>query len=404
VWRWIPFGIFALLAAEIGLITWFAATHNPVDLNIYLWGGQAVGHGARLYLTRVTGDWFTYPPFAAITFIPLTALPVVAVRLGWALGSVLALAWASVSTLELAGYRPSRTAVAGTVAVTLLLEPMYHTLVDGQVNLFLLAFVLADVRRVARGRPAGIGVGLAGAIKLTPAIFVILFLLTRRASGLRGLRSAAIAAVTFLGCGLLGYAVAPAASRLYWQHLWYDTSRVGSPYISNQSPYGAAIRIAGWVAHGVPYVRPWYYLIPVTIAAAGLPAAAALARRGAWLSAAALTGATGLLVSPISWTHHWVWILPALVVLVRGGHRISAASGYLLFAVAPMWFTPWHGGPREYGFHWLVTAVANCYLLAGLAFVTHQVIRACRAPERALLPVADSTFSLYVQDDRDATR
>jgi len=370
--RWISAAVSGLLAAEVTLIAWFAATHNPIDLNIYLWGGNAIGHGSRLYLTGVTGDWFTYPPFAAVIFAALTALPVVAVRIGWELGSVLALAWAAVSTLDLAGYRLSRTAVTGTVAVTLLLEPMYHTLADGQVNLFLLAFVLGDVRRVARGRPAGVGVGIAAAIKLTPAIFIVLLLLTRRA------RSAGVAAGTFLGCGLLGFAVAPGASRLYWEHLFYDTRRVGAPYISNQSPYGAAIRIANWVANGTPYIRPWYYLIPVTIAAAGLPAAAALARRGDWLGAASVTGVTGLLVSPISWTHHWVWILPALVVLVRAGHRGSAAFGYLLFAVAPMWFTPWHGGPREYGFHWLVTIVANCYLLAGLVFLTHQVIRAWR--------------------------
>ena len=66
-----------------------------------------------------------------------------------------------------------------------------------------------------------------------------------------------------------------------------------------------------------------------------------------------------------------MWVLPALVLLVRSGHRIAAAAGYLLFAVAPFWFTPHAAGPREYGFHWLLTLVANCFLIAGLAFLAY---------------------------------
>ena len=81
-------------------------------------------------------------------------------------------------------------------------------------------------------------------------------------------------------------------------------------------------------------------------------------------------------MSPISWAHHWVWILPALVVLVRDGHRVVAGLGYLLFAVAPFWYTPHSGGPREYGFHWLVTLVANCYLIAGMTFLAYLTWRA----------------------------
>ena len=185
-------------------------------------------------------------------------------------------------------------------------------------------------------------------------------------------KSAVIAAATFLGCGLIGLIVAPGASKQYWEHLFYDTSRVGAPYISNQSPYAAAIRISGGAAH----VGAWYVVIPLALAAVGLAAATILARHGDWLGAAAATGSTGLLVSPISWAHHWVWILPALVVLVRAGHRVVAGLGYLLFAVAPFWYTPHSGGPREYGFHWLVTLMANCYLVAGLAFLAYMAWRA----------------------------
>ena len=62
------------------------------------------------------------------------------------------------------------------------------------------------------------------------------------------------------------------------------------------------------------------------------------------------------------------------MLLIRGGHRIAAAAGYLLFAVAPFWFTPHAAGPREYGFHWLTTLVANCFLIAGLAFLGYMAL------------------------------
>jgi hypothetical protein len=215
-------------------------------------------------------------------------------------------------------------------------------------------------------------VGIAAAIKLTPAIFIVFFLLARRT------RAAFVAAGTFAGCGLVGFLVAPHASTLYWEHLSHDTSRVGAPYISNQSPYAAAIRIAGGQAH----IGWWWVMVSVAFGVIGLAVAAILARRGDWLGATAVTGATGLLVSPISWAHHWVWILPALVLLIRDGHRIAAAAGYLLFAVAPFWFTPHAAGPREYGFHWLTTLVANCFLIAGLAFLGYLALAQLRGPRR----------------------
>jgi alpha-1,2-mannosyltransferase len=245
---------------------------------------------------------------------------------------------------------------------------MYQTLFLGQINLILLALILTDVWRVSQGRDAGLGVGIAAAIKLTPAIFIVFFLLAGRT------KAAFLAAGTFIVCGLIGFLVAPHASTLYWEHLSHDTKRVGAPYISNQSPYGTAIRIA----EGQGHIGAWWIIIPLAFAAIGLAVAAILARRQDWLGATAVTGTTGLLVSPISWAHHWVWILPALVLLVRSGHRIAAGAGYLLFALAPFWFTPHSGGPREYGFHWLLTLVANCFLIAGLAFGAYMVWYAYR--------------------------
>src|SRR5215472_2689425 len=365
---------YACVIAEVGLVIGFAIAFRPFDLSIYLWGGHSVTDGLRLYLVPAHANWFTYPPFAAAVFTPLAALPAVVVDVAWELASVAAFAWSCVLALRLTGYRPSRPVLAAVVGAGFLLEPVYHTLYLGQVNLFLLALVMTDIWRAARGRTAGIGVGLAAAIKLTPAIFIVLFLLTRRT------KDAVIAGGTFASCALVGFLVDPSASRLYWTLLFHDTARVNATYISNQSPYAALVRIMGGVSH----VGSWYLAIPLILGALGLAVAATLARRQDWLGAAAVTGTTSLLVCPISWTHHWVWIMPALFVLLRGGtaSRVAAACGYLLFALAPMWWTPWTFTTVQYGFHGLVTLAANCFLIAGAGFLVYMAVRAWRPESR----------------------
>lgn len=362
---------YGLLAFGIALVVGFAILYRPFDFDVYRWGGRMVTEGMRLYLDQaenISGLWFTYPPFAAILFIPIADIPVILARLAWELASVLGLGYATSVTLKLAGYRASWPVTAGAVAITMTLEPDYHTLFLGQVNLILLALILADIWRVARGRPAGIGIGITAAIKLTPLIFIPLLLLTRRT------RDGLTATAAFITCSLIGYLVAPSDSGLYWHHELFDTGRVGSTYISNQSIYAAMQRLAG----GPGSVGLWYYLIPVAaVMVIGLTAGAVLGRHGDWLGAATVAGATGLLISPVSWTHHWVWIAPALVILLRGGKRskVAAGFGYLLFVIAPMWFTPLNGH-AAYGFHGAETIVANCYPIAGLAFLGYMCWRA----------------------------
>jgi Glycosyltransferase family 87 len=388
--QWVTSVVYGVLGLELAAIVVFAATYNALDFRIYMWGGHAMLGDGQLYLTQAYGHWFTYSPFAALVYAPAAALPLAVARVCWDLLSVAALAWSGLEVLRLAGYRPTRTMVAGLTAAAIILEPVWQTLFLGQINLILLALILTDMRRLAQGRVAdsntvGIGIGIAAAIKLTPAIFIVFLLLARRA------RAALVAAAAFVACGLTGCFVAPDASRLYWRHLFFDTHRVGAPYISNQSPYGAAIRIASGQGH----IGGWWIAVPLVLAAIGLTTAVILARRYDWLAATAVTGTTGLLVSPISWAHHWVWVIPALVLLLRSGHRIAAGAAYLLFAVAPFWFTPHAGGSREDGFHGLLTLAANCYLVAGLAFVGYLTWQARRMtwPEPELPAPHDANMS-----------
>ena len=83
--RWAAPAICGALAVEVGVIVWYAATHSPLDLRVYMGGGHAVPGDTRLYLVQVTGHWFTYPPFAAVLFAPITAIPVAIARVTWEL-------------------------------------------------------------------------------------------------------------------------------------------------------------------------------------------------------------------------------------------------------------------------------------------------------------------------------
>ena len=258
--------MYGVLAVELAVVIVFAATYNALDFRIYMWGGHAVLDDSRLYLALAYGHWFTYSPFAAIVFVPVAALPLAVARVGWDLVSVAALAYSCTRILQMAGYRPTRLMVAGFVAAAMALDPVWQTLFLGQINLILLALILTDIWLVSRGSSrlaVGAGVGIAAAIKLTPAIFIVFFLLARRT------RAALVAAGTFAGCGLIGFLVAPDSSRLYWQHLFFDTRRVGAPYISNQSPYAAAIRIA----NGQGHIGWWWIAVPLVFAVIGLATA-----------------------------------------------------------------------------------------------------------------------------------
>jgi hypothetical protein len=369
--RWVARSVYGVLLAEVGVLVWFALSFKAIDFVVYMWGGHAVSHGTQLYLGSSGVNYFTYPPLAAALFAPVALLPSALAQVLWELVSVAALAVAACAILKLARWRPTRTEIAAVTAASMLLEPVYHTLFNGQINLILLAIVAVDVWSVSEGRRGGgVGVGIAAALKLTPGIFIVLFLLTRRT------KAAVTAAVTFLACGLIGYLVAPGASRLYWTRVFYDTKRVYPAYIGNQSIYGAAIRIFDGPGH----VGLWYLPLTIVAAVVGLGSAAVFARCHEWLGAMAVTGVTGLLVSPVSWTHHWVYVVPALVTLARDGKRarIAAAGAFFLFALAPLWWTPHSLLRPTYGFHGLVTVVANCYLAAGVVFLAYMGWRACQ--------------------------
>jgi len=229
-----------------------------IDLEVYRTGATAVLHGGDLYgpLPRLGNGHqlpFTYPPFAALTFIPLAVLGYNTAN--WLLTAVTILSVAAslrcyaASTPGQAGARMRRL-LPGALPAALLLEPVRSTLTYGQINVLLMALVTVDCLTAAPRWPRGIGVGIAAAAKLTPAVFVLFFLLRR------DLRSTARAGLSFAACTGTAFALAPRDSLRYWTQIAYQPARIGGiSFAANQSILATLARLG----LGNP-ARTWLWL------------------------------------------------------------------------------------------------------------------------------------------------
>nr|QIY94091.1 DUF2029 domain-containing protein [Streptomyces sp. S1D4-11] len=303
------------------------------DLRVYYGTVDAwVHHGGRIYDYWVPGTTygFTYPPFAALTMLPMA---LIGLRTAIAVSVVLNLAALAVVVWILVGPALRRYGWYGcalAACLLALLEPVRDTFSFGQVNLLLLALVLSDawLLSTGRGRRAGVGIGLAAAIKLTPALFIGLLLLGRRWRA-AGVATAVAAAAT----GLAAWA-APDASRFYWSEALWDTNRIGRlAYVSNQSLQGVLARLA---APGEPSRAVWAAAALLILCVWAWRTSWALADDD-WTAAFALTGLAACLLSPITWVHHLVWLLPSFAVLLHRHRARVAAALYAVLCSSVVW-------------------------------------------------------------------
>ncbi|MFE1439034.1 glycosyltransferase 87 family protein [Streptomyces sp. NPDC058739] len=327
-------GRLLLVLALVAVVTVFTATvpllRDWFDLRVY--------HGALhswiqderlLYDYRVPGTayGFTYPPFAALAMLPLAWLPLTAAIVIALLLNLAALALVLRLLTGRAWRRHGWYGCALAGCALALFEPLRDTFSFGQVNVLLLALVVVDgwLLATGRGRWAGIGIGLAAAVKLTPAIFIGLLLLAGRR------RAALTATAVAGGATALAAVAAPGASRFYWTYALWDTDRIGRfDYVSNQSLQGILARL------GEPGRTVWATAVLVVLAVWVFRARRA-AVDGDWQAAFALTGLTACLVSPITWVHHLVWLLPSFVILVRSGRARPAALLYAVMCTSVVW-------------------------------------------------------------------
>jgi alpha-1,2-mannosyltransferase len=315
--------------------------------------------GGDLYAFRYQDSvyGFTYPPFAAVVFSPLlaTSWPVavgISIVINAAAVAVL-LRWYVLPVLRRNAW-PVWTPLAFAFLAVVVFEPARDTFSFGQVNLALLVLVCTDLRALQTGRRwAGVGIGIATAIKLTPAVFIGYLLVARR------YLAAAVASGTSVAATLLAAVIAPDSSLTFWTGALWDTDRVGNlAYVSNQSLRGVAARLHGpatwWVAAVGVVLVVWFFLV----------------RRSDETTGFALTGIVACLISPVTWVHHLVWLLPALFLLLgdaldrRDRPRLAVlAVVYVVLCSSVVWL--WWAGTDG----WLAAVGSNTYVWISLGLL-----------------------------------
>jgi alpha-1,2-mannosyltransferase len=356
-----------------------------IDLDVYRIGGQVWLHGGNLYgrlpATRAGIRLpFTYPPAAAVLLSPLALMPFPAAAAVLTLASIVLLAAVLGFFLRRLGAPRTRSPwqLAWLLPPALLLEPVRDTLTFGQINIVLMALVTADCLTETPRWPRGALTGLAAAAKLTPAAFVLFFLLRK------DYQAARTAAASFAAITAVGFAAAWHDSIRYWTGTVAQTGRIGNPASAGNQCVLALLARAGLAPHTPACAAAWLALSAVVAAAAcrGMRHAFTASEDCLALS---LNAAAALLISPVSWSHHWVWCAPGMLTLALVGRRyharlllIAAATGLTLFAAGPQkWFPS--GASRE--LHWTAWQQA-----AGSSYVIFAALILLSAASRNLPP------------------
>jgi len=388
-----------------------AAMLKGFDLQVYLDGGQqALHHSGNLYSWHYEnhlGIQFTYTPFAALLFAVGSLVPFKALMGAVALVSTAALAvtvW--IAFRELGWRGTARTGatllLAGLVFWT---EPVQRALYLGQVELVLMAAIVWDLCQPDRRRLKGAVTGIAAGIKLVPLLFIVYLLITRR------FRQAAVATGAFVVTVVVGFIALPKPSVTWWfDGNFYQAGRTGFVGAqANQSLNGVLTRLAGSVTGGE---APWL-AVGVIVVVLGLAAAVILHRSGQTFAGLMACALTALLVSPISWDHHWVWIAPGLAVIIDAGVRAAStgaracwlALAGVVLVVYGAWPDFWsrtagllqggliayapgssfaHGdNPAypEYHWHGLRLLAGNLYVLGGIGLFVVLLVTAFRVAQ-----------------------
>jgi alpha-1,2-mannosyltransferase len=335
-------------------------TLYPVDLGVYRSGGLIVRHISPPYNAALASplyDWdkgttlqFTYTPFSAVAFALISFVPAfLDSRLEEAV-NVVALVAACWFAMRALGYSSRRMLAGGALlgaAAGLLTEPVYRTIYLGQINIVLMLMVIWDLTPPENAGPwrrrfGGFLTGVAAGIKLIPLVFTPYLLVTRR------FREAAGTIAGFVFTVVVGFIVIPGDSGHYWfKGLFVQDGRTGfAGWGGDQSLHGLVTRLAGSLNAAN---LPW--LVACLIAAVvALWAAAVLYRSGHQLLALLTAALLGLLDSPISWDHHWVWVVPGMMaaghygaVAWRAGlHRRAIGCAVVAIGLLLVYF-PWPG-------------------------------------------------------------
>ncbi|MCU1533035.1 MAG: mannosyltransferase [Arthrobacter sp.] len=402
------------LAVAAALTVLYSA-YTPLlnDFEVYFYGGNRVLQAGEtgvneLYAPR-DGLPFTYPPFAALLFAALASLGQGAGELVFTttalLGAAVVSAWLARHYFGLGGWRDAfadwrfRTvALAGTAAI-LLLGPWRDTFDFGQINIILMGLILADFALYGKSRageirwPAGLLIGIAAGIKLTPLAFGLYFLVRRDFKALGWM------AAGFFGSIAVAWTLLPTASLTFWTQILPDTGRIGGPaYVDNLSVKGLLLHL-GMPDSGLTSVV-WLALSLALAAVAALVIKWAVEADENFVAVSA-TAVLMLLVSPVSWSHHWVWMAVALPCMGFALHRVPSRDGKMrlagwiivAFSAVAFYLTPKYlavlAGAQEWGkdpqTQWQLI-VASLGVACGMAMLVYWAL-AYRPSRAALRPL-----------------
>jgi alpha-1,2-mannosyltransferase len=372
--------------AALGYAAWRLVGHTPyrIDIDVYRMGGQAWLDGRPLYDDGVEFHTpiglnlpFTYPPLAAIVFCPFAWLGMPAASVTITLITLALLVVSTMIVLTRLDVWSTARVVPGpawlrrwwstaliVAAAAIWLEPIKSNFAFGQINVVLMTLVIADCVPRRTPWPRGLLLGLGIALKLTPAVFLLYFLLNRDK------RAMLTALASFVAATLAGFVLAWHDSWQYWSDTVRNTDRIGAASLNtNQNVAGTLARL-GLSDHA--RFLPWVAACLLVLALTAWAARRAV-RAGEPTLAVICIALFGLVVSPVSWSHHWVWMLPTVVVtaVLAWRHRNAALAAISAAGVALMVWTPIDLLPKhhELGAVWWRQLAGVSYLWWALAAI-----------------------------------
>ena len=301
---WVAIGVAVALCLHYLVL---AREAYLLDLDVYREAVDVAWAGGDVYADLFTdvGLPYLYPPFAIIFLTPVALLSDISAQVVWtAVTLVATILYAVVCVVNFAAQRfHTATVYAVTIAFALAMEPTESGFKFGQINILLALFMVLDLNSHTSRLPQGVLTGLAAAVKLTPLLVAVYYLVTGR------IRSGLVTIGTFLAATAVAAVVFPQASWTYWTGTFLESDRVGVAYISNQSINGLLQRQLG----DTGTAKLVWLALAALIVIATMVMAHHLFGTFPHLTDALVLAAI-LLVSPISWTAHWILILPLLLV------------------------------------------------------------------------------------------